>query len=1618
MEIIQQPQYPILQRQPDAYDDPKDAEFLATQYSMASGNMNPDAVAQVTDMLQRGQADVLRESIAARRNAEIPQERASVLQDALVQGDVDKAYQVATTSPHNVPPNVVVEQAVAEEGVTHRMLTEDIRSKEDFSDQELQDAERLLIIGNFFTEMKKDLATYSNPEYVGDPKAAMAKAGASFDALFSGMENVSIPSVWLALKGIQAGEFLSAAGEVAAIFSPDFYKDFLATFVNTPTAGAKSKGELGKFMLTGDAGREFQKKLVTLPPEELATFLEESKDYLKEAVAENPLRGFSIAWDITYATSILNPTETEAQFNLWKKVEQIPVPMTDDQGNQILDENGQPQYMMVPNPLNENYIQGGDRPTDKFLGAMDAVLSKASVQSLVDSPIMDATLMVGLTKGALSSISRLRTIVNVMGRGAAAPYVLSQAAKGTGTTADVYHHITTMVAPNSYVDPALAAEIGHIQTTAKEMLQNVSIAPRVNLTPQQVSQSSLNLRNQDVLFNREFMFSTHEVDEGNTFITSFYGNGRGSSFISEQAAQTWASQKGIKDFRIDQPIAGQFYVAVRSPLSDADFYPGSLHLANGADYFRTLLGLGEYIWTPATTSSRELGAAATSAPLLNGIYSEIGRYVSSNMKGLSRKEVNRLAEVIDAGKNAPAPNQPGYQGKWFSEREFEQQYYNKFGEMPSYKEKKSYFVFKEASNLNFALMNKKQFDQAAALAVTAFRSTNPSATSEFLGKMVDASQIRGEFLVKLPTGGVTSDPNVLRTALQQPDVVAIRVYGDMKIGNDNVTHILGIKGEFKDIGLPKQILHYAEGGSRMYLNPFFLKGRDKNRVFTLGVFSSKKEGLAHKAKIDRGLATYKQFLADMRSATRGGVISAAAERRIRAQYDPVLAAIDSRFSTSSFDAQIKNGYLDANADYHVLYDRQPFPGQAGRDDFNEVETAFKQENGRLYYSQRGAMLFEDGGNNPATLINPFDTLTQQMSHAIRSAGFSDFAIKQMQSWATKYQPYMTDQSKALGVLDQIFLEGKFPDTLVNGMTKRQMWLAEAERSHIKRLLGHPDAVSAWIDKNRLLLAERTAAYFGDKDWMQGKKYLTSLRTGRIAQGDVIGTLRGIAYDLSMGLFNAGHLVLQAAGSTAAIGMHPLYGAVSVLETTLMWPLLMFRDSKNAVDTVDKAAAALGYMPRGEFKKAMDLYQKTGLHNIRHTDTQLDTLAKIDGIGGGALWNKLRSAGRVPVYEGERFARITTFNIARRIADEEVLAGRLVRDSAEYVDFIRGKTGALTLNMLSGMEAAWSKNPITSLAMQMLQYPIKATEVYLGLNRQLTTEEKVMFAITQPMLWGAYGFPGGPQLLEAYIEKYRPDMPREEKKRLMFGGVDMFLRNVVGLDAAYAQRLGFGDFWAGFANKLTQQGVAAFLGGIVYNEAKQGLEQGSIMLQIMLAADSAADTERLGWENITPAVMSEIGSMASGFSNYRRAHILNQYGMLLNSKGTAVVEYNSNYNAFAVALGIPSSEEAFNNLGIQSSVSKEADKKEAVKQFAKYSIDSVKYGQRMLENPNDKEAEQMYRLSNLQKAIVLKSFEDPDDVNEIIGKANFFIENDQKTLNAAKQIKVNIKMAVEQAMEQQ
>jgi len=1603
------PQYSVLaNQQPNVYEDDQDAEYMATQYTIASGEYNPDSVAANKDMLQRGQAPILRDNISALRSAEVPKTRLDMFREALTQGDTEKAFQIVTTKAEEVPPNVAVEQGVAEEGITHRVLTEEIKAKGDVSPDDVSFAERMLVIGNFFLEMQKDMASYSNPEYVGDPKAAMAKAGVAFDSIFADQPNVSIPSVWLLNKAIAVGTFQEAVGEVASIFNKDFYVDLLASFLNTPTAGTKSEGKLGKFIFTGDAGREFQQKLVTLPPKELANYLQEKSAYIKEAIGDNPLRAYSVAWDMVYSTSLNNPTETEAQFNIWKEVKEIPVLYTDENGNQILDENGQPQYKMMPNPLYKAFAQGGEGATATFMNAIDTISSKASIQSFVDSPVQDIFLAMGITKGTLKSLAQLRTLVNVMGRGVAAPYVWSRATRGGNVTADVLHHVTSMVSPTSYADPELAAAVGHFTAKTEDMLGNVVVSPRVQLTPEQVAQSTLNLQNTGVQFDREFMWSFHETSEGNNFITSVYGTGKGGGFIDTASAEAWAKQKNLAAYNIIEPTPGSFYVAVRSALDEAGFYSGSLHVTGKMDYIRTLLGLGENIWTPAATSNKELGAAATSAPLITGAYSEIGRYLASNLKGLSNKQYSRLSEILDAGKYAPNPAKPGYQGKWFSPDEFNQEYYNRFGEVPDIKEQTAYFAAKHASDMNFSLMNKPDYDRAASLGVSAYRSESPTATSEFLAKIVPNDSVRGKFLAKLPGGGLASDSASIKSLLNDPDTIVFRLYGTMEENGKTVTHIIGKKGEYKDVGLPIQLMDYTAGGSRAYYERFYLKGQSEDRIYTLGVFSSKKEGLKHKTKIDKAVKIYRKFLEDIANAKKSGTLTAAAERRIRAIHDPALQAIDVRFSTASMDAHIKNGMLNLDIEYHVLFDRQSFPGQATTNDFNTVETSLKQEKGRLYYSKKGVMLFEDGGSNPATLVNPFETLTKQMSHAIKVAGYSDFAIQQMNAWAAKYKQFMTDQSRGLTILDQVFMEGKFPENPLPGITRRQIWLAEAERSHIKRLLGHPDKVAAYINRQNDLLAEKMASYVGDRVSKSRSKLLESLRRGTLPEAQVISALKELAYDLKLGFFNTEHLLIQYVGAAAAVTMHPVYGAIAIMEGLLMWPIMMFSKNQKAIDVLDASAAALKYLPKGEFKKIMKLYKETGMHNVRHSDTQLDVLANIDGLGKGAFWNKTKQTGRTFVYEGERLARLTTFNIARRLADEEVLKGKLLRDSPEYIDYIRGRTGSLTLNMMSGMEAAWSRNPITTLAMQMLQYPIKATEVYLGLNRQLTAQEKLFFMVGTPLLWGSFGIPGGPQALDWLVEKYFPDMSQEEYKIYRYGLPDAFMRNVLNTDTALAQRAGYGDFWAGFIADLTDKSIFEFLGGISLDLGLKLAKAGSIVGQALMSAWSAGQINTTDLTTLGEETLIELGKTVKSFSTWRKAYILENYNKLQNAAGTSVIERNSKYSVLATVLGISSAEEELAYSRIASEISKKKDMKAAAPQVSRWLLVIEASLQDLLRNPNDVEALSKLKLAHGTIAGILGAFEDPEDQKEIMNSAKYTLSTDSKLQNQAKQITVKIK----------
>ena len=144
----QKPEMSVLfNKQEDKF--PKDdAEYLAGQYAIASGHMNNWEIDRIANTIQQDN-QIARQYVADLRNSENSEQRNKMLGTALEQGDVDAAQQLLTLAQKPANANIAVEQGVADQGVANKILTEDIKSVEDFSPESVQEAERLLLIGNF-----------------------------------------------------------------------------------------------------------------------------------------------------------------------------------------------------------------------------------------------------------------------------------------------------------------------------------------------------------------------------------------------------------------------------------------------------------------------------------------------------------------------------------------------------------------------------------------------------------------------------------------------------------------------------------------------------------------------------------------------------------------------------------------------------------------------------------------------------------------------------------------------------------------------------------------------------------------------------------------------------------------------------------------------------------------------------------------------------------------------------------------------------------------------------------------------------------------------------------------------------------------------------------------------------------------------------------------------------------------------------------------------------------------------------------------------------------------------------------------------------------------------------
>lgn len=1216
--------------------------------------------------------------------------------------------------------------------------------------------------------------------------------------------------------------------------------------------------DLEGMLVPGTMNKEISDSLWSGDDQEFANELENIVFHAKQSFPNNPLK---------QVVSIIDAiTTSTGDDQLAQRVLAV---------KNLYDEDGNP----IPNAFAAIFDGTG----------IDILFADEGFQNLLDSVITDVAGWGGALLGAVSLAAKL------FGRkaGAAAATGSILHATNTGQPSRVLLYSTQLRRDDTLVDSAsdIARDLDQVYETAHAGLNR-----RVLHTadPSQVDIDRAVAKTVKPFMDERALSHVKYVSSNNVLELEVYEQTtKGTPFASIKSAEQAANRRGLSAFEVvENPNGAGFYIKRRQGVNQEGWFK-DIHddLTGNQNIMQRLAGntteLGRYVLSPGATSTEATRSASTAANLERGKLLKIFDTLYQPLSKLSKSDQNKLGSAIDYGKKLPNAR-TGQEGVWLSEPELNAVYRKLHGRPATKAERLGYYAYKAGSDFNWHLMNEKIWRDLRRAGFDTWNIENTRISTIIGQRVSDPTKISADAKVLLPDGTIVTKSEFVSSHLD-PDFAMVRAHGFADIDGKRFTHVYSPANKTTTGGLQRNILNYTEGGTRNYEGRWFTKqsrGKGANPI-TSGVFRSESAAKEFAAKMNKVLGIYRAYKASPKNFKLSEV-------------NREIEAIDDRFSIGELDKLVQEGKLNPKEDVITRFDRQAMPDEV--EEFRGTVTPqHYQRNGRLYYSERGEHLLEDDLSAP--LINPFDALARQTGHAVNASAYSDLLFTEAMSWMVTYGKY-TSSPKGVSYpsLLDIFLNGE----IKKGTDAKVRNAAESQRLYIKRSLHQPTGSSAKINEVYDNLSQSIARATGDKKYVP-----SSVRSGRIlTDSDAVNFLKKMAYNLHLGMLSLGQLPLQGSAAVTALTMHPIYGAAAFKDYAFIRAAVISGGNNKVSRLIaSRAGKYLGHTNQ-EFMDIVEDYHKLGLHHIGKTDAYLDSAAQGMRIGGRAQdWVSTAIAvGRIPVYEGERIARIISYGIARRMALDLVEKGRFRAKSPQYYRWMSGKTNDLQLGMMSGQETWWQREKLTALGTQFLQYPFKVTEVFLGLNRALNTQEKVGLIAGQTLLWGSYGIPFGPQLADKARDAYESItgevMNDEAYKGIMLGMVDYIIQVASEEDSAAGAVFGTGDLLYGVVKDVMRGEFLGTLGGVVAQDLSK-LKGVTKNLWRLYGATVMNEAETVGIQDFSVQAMTELGTVLKSTSNFTKAWYLRQYGKMLSSKGDHVVDMDSSYSPLLTILGVPS-----------------------------------------------------------------------------------------------------------------
>lgn len=580
--------------------------------------------------------------------------------------------------------------------------------------------------------------------------------------------------------------------------------------------------------------------------------------------------------------------------------------------------------------------------------------------------------------------------------------------------------------------------------------------------------------------------------------------------------------------------------------------------------------------------------------------------------------------------------------------------------------------------------------------------------------------------------------------------------------------------------------------------------------------------------------------------------------------------IGNYFSVEDFRKAFDEGEFDGVTKLDFHYTRN-------KDEYLNGSVGEAISNGKLFTSKRTERLYSVDKDRQNTL-GVFQSLEAEITNVSRVANINQWRETMVRRWMNTFGELLPRRTG-----DDV---ADFYSAAGATFTKGNQESVFAERTHryIMRQIGLRTDEERFYENVTRRMTEK---------FFSGNEPIEAVGA-KIRQMGVLGFIRNINFNLTLGMFNPAQLLIQANGAATALVLSPLHGAAAAKTFPLLRMALMSDNPQvwKFLGTAD-SLTSLGLTSAEEFADLVKAVRKTGI---------------IDNLRSTSLWNK--EEGKHNIFtgypskvlgshafffnRGEEFSRLVSFDVARR----EWMAKNAGADwrSTEALQQIVVRMDDLTQNMTKANLARFQEG-LTSIPLQFAQYNIKLAANVMsallgkGEGRGFTKPEAIQLMLGHILLYGAAGNGLVALLDEVLPQEVKDTMPVQAKLYLTQGLIAGLVGQVgewaTGERTAVAlgSRMGSFNYYQQVADALftDPKSVYEALMGPTVTTAKRLGTIGDVAYLWFKDPDLSA-------RDIMDGLAKMSTEQVSSLRNPAKAYLYHQHsGKMLDSKGFAIAQ---------------------------------------------------------------------------------------------------------------------------------